>query len=376
MPEDPIGDKAGNTTRCFQLLEYFQKQNDRLEVEFISFYPWKENAVSKFQEIFPDISLTLINRQGPKSKNYLLYFLIDKLPKLLSRLFTGDHIISRCTPYINQQFKKAVKGKTYDISLISYAYWGDLQKYVDSTYSINDTHDFITKQFMVVNKNVPSIIGRLFQEELKILNRFNEIWSYSVEEHFIFEQFLDKKVQLLPISFPIHQLPQDRDIQYDILYVASDNPHNEKSIKWFLDLVLPLLKDVKIYIVGKICRFVPDHPAIVKLGIVDNLEEYYSKSKITICPMISGTGIKIKVLESLSFGLPVVTNRRGVDGLLNKSNNGCLVSDSPIEFASYIKRLLEDEVFYHKISQEGQEFFRDNYSKDHEVQILNETFLT
>lgn len=376
MPNDPIGDKAGNTKRCYQLLEYFQNLNDKLEVDFISFNSWKDDSVSKFRELFPDIVLTLIDQQGPKSKNYILYFLIDKLPKLFTQLFTGEYTISRCTPYVNKKFKNAVEGKTYDISLISYAYWGDLQKHVKSTYSINDTHDFVTKQFMVIKKNLPSIIGKLFQEELKILNRYDEIWSYSVEEHFIFEQFLDKKVQLLPISFPIHKLSQDRKFQYEVLYVASDNPHNEESVKWFIHNVLPLLKGVKIYTVGKICRLIPEHPSIIKLGIVENLEDIYSKSKITICPMTSGTGIKIKVLESLSFGLPVVTNRRGVDGLVNKSKNGCLVSNSPIEFASYILRLLEDNFFYQKISQEGQEFFKDNYSKEREFQILNDIFLS
>ena len=73
--------------------------------------------------------------------------------------------------------------------------------------------------------------------------------------------------------------------------------------------------------------------------------------------MLSGTGLKIKVVESLSYGIPVVCNERGVDGLLSKINNGCLVSNNPNEFASFIEKLLNDEKYYNKISGEGKNFF-------------------
>lgn len=374
MPEDPIGDKAGNTTRCFQLLQYFQKNNESLDTEFISFNVWKDDSIKKFHQIFPSIKLTIVRRQGPKTKSYLKYFIIDKLPRIISRLFKGA-TISRCTPYINRHFKKAVRGKKYDISLISYAYWGELLKFIDSSYSINDTHDFVTKQNLVINKYQPKKIGKMFQNELTILREFHEIWSYSVEEHFIFDQFLQNKVRLMPISYPFHQLDADRNIEYDVLYVASDNPHNKESIKWFIENVLPKLENVKITAIGKICKLIPDHPAIQKLGVVEDLSEYYQKSKITICPMISGTGIKIKVLESLSYGLPVVTSRRGVDGLLNKSKNGCLVADDAVSFADYIERLLNDPILYSRLSMEGSEFFQENYSKEHELSLLNNVFL-
>jgi len=62
--------------------------------------------------------------------------------------------------------------------------------------------------------------------------------------------------------------------------------------------------------------------------MVANLVEFYQNVSIVICPMFSGTGVKIKVLEALSYGIPVVTNQRGVDGLLNKSANGCLVTEN------------------------------------------------
>src|SRR5690606_40083861 len=153
--------------------------------------------------------------------------------------------------------------------------------------------------------------------------------------------------KLVPISIAVPPLPSDRAIHPDVLYGASDNAHNEKSMRWLVSEVLPLLDNVAISVVGKICRLLPDHPSLRKLGIVDDLSAHYAGSRITVCPMESGTGIKIKVLESLVHSLPVVTTRRGGDGLYNKANNGSLVADNPAEFTSFIYRLLSESAIYH-----------------------------
>ncbi|MDE5448512.1 glycosyltransferase family 4 protein, partial [Elizabethkingia meningoseptica] len=105
------------------------------------------------------------------------------------------------------------------------------------------------------------------------------------------------------------------------------------------------------------------------------LDDYYKSAKIAICPMLSGTGIKIKVLEALSYSLPVVTNRRGVDGLINKSLNGCLVSESGLEFADNIMKLLNDDKFYEEIKHYGKKYFLENHMINQEKKILDHTFL-
>jgi len=70
--------------------------------------------------------------------------------------------------------------------------------------------------------------------------------------------------------------------------------------------------------------------------------------------------LKIKVIEALSFGLPVVGNLRAVDGLSNKLDNGCLVTNDPKEFANKIELLLTNEQFYSEISDFGKKYFLNN----------------
>ena len=91
--------------------------------------------------------------------------------------------------------------------------------------------------------------------------------------------------------------------------------------------------------------------------------------------MLSGTGIKIKVLEALSHSLPIVTNRRGVDGLVNKKSNGCIVESTGKGFAKAILRLLKDESFYLEKKKEAETYFLENHIFEREKEVLDNIFL-
>ena len=375
MPENPFSSEAGNLTRCRQILSYFEQRKEKMQVDFISFINWNEESIIKFKNHYPNIKLRIVPFKMKKG-NIIQYFLNDKLQKEINNMLK-DSDIDRVSPYFKRQLKRIIAEERYDTVIISYAEYGNVIDKDIKAYSIIDTHDFITLQHIAKeSKSKSSKMGSRLESEMKILKKFDEIWTYSVEEQFIYEQFTKKKVSLLPISFDSNKsniVLKDR--VYDILYVASDNFHNIRSMEWFQESVLPLIGQFKIGIVGKIGRVVKDADNIVKLGMVDDLEKVYQNAKICICPMLSGTGIKIKVLEALSYGLPVVTNRRGIDGLINKSQNGCLVAQDPAEFASRIIQLLTDHQYYEKISEEGDNYFRNNHSRKREVEILDRIML-
>ena len=125
-----------------------------------------------------------------------------------------------------------------------------------------------------------------------------------------------------------------------------------------------LKKDINITIVGKVNNHIDSYPNVQKISYAEDLTQLYGQSKIVISPMLTGTGLKIKVAEALSFGIPVVCNTRGVDGLINKTENGCLVTDSPQHFAENIHRLLEDEKFYNDISQKAKSYHTNYLSEN------------
>lgn len=369
MPDNPISGKAGNTTRLNQMLSYFNNF-ESVAVTFVSLRDWgmwKKEEVKIFSEKYPNVELILLDKKY--KHKFFKYFFLYKLP-----YFFKKNPIDLTSWILRKEFAEIVNPQHFDHIIISYATWGEIISNVQiKSNFIIDTHDFITAQ----NSNKCNQIGKLFQYEINILKKYDEIWTYSKEEEYIFGQFTNKKVEYLPIPFPQKPLnPLKPDYKYDVVYVASNNPHNVNSIHWFLENVLPYLNgNIKIHIIGKVGKEIEkEYPNVVIYGMVDDLQEFYENARITICPMLSGTGVKIKVLESLSNNLPVVTNTRGVDGLSQKNDNGCLVTDDAKEFAEYIENLLADDELYDALRYKAHEFIKNNHSLEKEIVFFKNKF--
>ena len=356
-PDNPLDMSQGNNARALTLLDYFKKRNVVLDLVGLksSSYSKDDQKVLEKSEL---VNKSFLLNDGHSFLNKLVYFFIESLPNLfLNRI----RLFRRAKFYHQQQFNSILKSSSYDYVIISYTCWATLVKnnnYLKNATLVIDTHDFLTSQFQLTKK---FDLGKFFKTEMELLKMFDYVMAISVEENYIYSQFLKNKVVTVSHSLP-NNLNSSIEKRIDILYVASDNIHNRKGIKWFLDFVYPLLsKDLKICIVGKINNHLQDFPNIQKVPFAANLTDYYNSSKIVICPMFSGTGLKIKVIEALSFGIPVVTNERGLDGLFNKTKNGCLVTNNHEKFTGYINELINNEVYYNEISLQAQHYFLENH---------------
>ena len=368
--ENPLVFTQGNNARAMGLLKYFKSKD--ISVDFVG-DPFYINNLH-FEELKNEKLITngfLLKDLGKKKKK------IQKIFKKLGLLkkVEATKVLNRLRANHQESFDEILKNNEYDYIVISYIFRTGLienNKYIKKAKLIIDTHDFITPHF----KNDKKFeLGKYFEEEIRSLSFFDKILVISIEEKYIFEQFLDKEIYL--ISHPEELKHKSEKELYDVVYVASENVHNVKSAKWFFEKVYPLLsKDIKICVVGKINNCIPAILENVhKIHYVEDLEEVYSVSKIAICPMLSGTGVKIKVIEALSYGLPIVCNERGVDGLLNKTNNGCLITNEETKFASYIEKLISDNEFYNYHSVLAKDYFLNNHEKNKTYDQLDKIFL-
>ncbi len=362
MPDNPVAGKAGNLTRSCKILDYLNENLSQFSnIEFLSvedWGDWDEKGIAAFKIKYPKIKLHLIRRRISK-KYPIRRVLFYKLPNFFYKLIRGFSV-NITSFYFNLNLRRHLIKNPPSILIMSYSSWADVRFFnKKNSYLILDTHDFLTAQ----NRRKKNIIGALFQSEINILNKYDELWTLSIEEKYIYEQFTDCKVVYHPVTFQPKELHNKETYKYDILYVASNNPHNIASIIWFNENVLPLLSDYKVHVVGSICSKINlQHPNLIKHGIVDDLNEFYDNAKLAICPMLSGTGVKIKVVEALANNIPVVTTTRGVDGLINKTENGCMVADDPVEFANKIKSLMTQEVLYKKMKTSSHTYINKNHN--------------
>ncbi|MFC7444501.1 glycosyltransferase [Mesoflavibacter profundi] len=356
FPGNPLVRSQGNHVRAYTLLQYFKAKNITLDLVAETDKHFTEQDVETLK------SEKLVNQVHflPKhKKGGLSYFLKVSIPKLFSKI---PKPFDRRQLNQQQAFNKVLQSNTYDKIIVSYSCWIPLvlnNPYLKGATTIVDTHDFLTSQF---KSRKDFKLGEFFEGEMKLLNSVDQVWAISVEEKYLFEQFIKTPVHLVPHLTTSKIQSTTKTI--DVLYVASENEHNIAAARWFFNKVYPLLEtNISITVVGKINKHVKDYPNVNKINYVEDLSATYNASKVVICPMLSGTGLKIKVVEALSFNLPVVCNTRGVDGLINKVDNGCLVTDNATKFASYLTQLLNDSSFYEANKQKANLFYEEFLSE-------------
>lgn len=156
-----------------------------------------------------------------------------------------------------------------------------------------------------------------------------------------------------------------------ILFMGKlDYAPNREAVDWIFRELLPHLA-----MVPHIIRLVllgtpvpPQRPAVlpsnVRLimpGWVPQIAPYLHAADVCICPIFSGSGTRIKILEYLSAGKPVVATRKAVEGLLIESGKHYQLADTPEEMAGKIAHLLSQEIAARHMSIRARAFVEKHY---------------
>jgi len=302
----------------------------------------------------------LIKKKPRKSLTSLVYWRY-KLLKVFSKKNLHNPLL---TLYAKDSFENILKHKRYDYIVINYEIWTGL---IDNEISkkavkVVDTHDWMTLNEFYTNPKLN--FGNRFYEEINNLNKFDKVITISQDEAFVFRSFLGEKVINIPPSFAV-SYPDTTEKKWDLIFVGSENIFNRKSLEWFFEKVYPLLSSsIRILIVGRVSKYISVPKNVETIHFAENLSSYYNQSKIALCPILEGTGIKIKAVEALSFGLPVVGTAHTLDGFSSKSDNGCLIADAPEDFRNHIMALLENENYYNLIKIQAVQYFSNHFSED------------
>lgn len=288
---------------------------------------------------------------------------------------------------IFRDFQKIVSENNYDFINIHYIQPSELLKYVKlppKTKCVYTAHDAYFMMSGFFDGGIPGLLYTL-PKELEIIRLFQKVFCISFDEMSFFMHLLpDVNFYHMPHPLKKQKLPE-REKTIDILFLGFMNPHNMVGLQWFVDKVVPHLKPgFRITFCGKVWwSFIKDAPEYLekcsKLGIAridfaESLDELYAQTRISICPLQSGTGMKIKTIDSMARGIPMVSTTYGVDGFADKYESGCLISNDPVVFADYINRMLTDEGFYKTVKDKSDRYFERYLSLEQNAKILDKIF--
>jgi glycosyltransferase involved in cell wall biosynthesis len=146
---------------------------------------------------------------------------------------------------------------------------------------------------------------------------------------------------------------------------------NVDAILFFIKKIYPMIKkalpQVELRIVGHspgavIKNLGSSEKNIKIIGPVDNMSENLGKAALAVCPMLSGSGIKIKVLESLATGTPTVAMSLAAQAIDVTPGKDIILADEPNGFARVVIDLLQNQKLRESLGLNGRKLIENKYS--------------
>ncbi|MFC4621198.1 glycosyltransferase [Comamonas nitrativorans] len=370
FPHNPFLRSNGVQSRFLKLLEYFSSRG--IVVDMLS----HSNFVDKWDEDDPQIKRLVRNLYLEDFKQAKISGLAAGSVKSPLPDFAFQNIKSR--------FDNLLCAGSYDLIIVGYVHWANLIRDVANVRTLIMVEDCISQNLMDRHNGNYDYASSL-TEEARRIDMFDAAVFISPDEMNLFSP-LCKNVKMHHVPHII-DLPNKTDDKYmcknrlyDLVFVGSDNPFNIAAMRWFFHEVWPIIKKgTSVAVVGQVCGELQKHnyaPADVNihlLGHIDELDDIYRKSRVAISPMLHGTGLKIKVVEALAYGLPVVGLPAGLIGITGEKQ-GCFEVSTARQFADAISDILKSPARWDILSDKARSSAENLFGIEKIGKILDSVF--
>jgi glycosyltransferase involved in cell wall biosynthesis len=312
------------------------------------------------------------------------------------------HKFSIGKPYYSEQMARIVNenmsSSKYDLIFFcdfSMRYLHDVYERTNYIVDVQDSPSLLFKSYFNAEK----------QLRKKIMSYMNYVWAKRYEriylskvKNMIFVSLVDQVFvkRNCPHS-NIWVVPNGVDTEYfkpvsketqsknALLFtgVMGYRPNHE-SMVYFIKEILPLVRkkipDIFLIIAGKdpmpeLQSLAKRVPRIKLTGFVQDLRPYFNESMIYVAPIVSGAGIKNKILEAWAMGKPVVASSKCCDGIKATDGQDCLIANTPSIFAESVIRLFSSPSLRNTLAENGRRTAEEFYSWKSRARELGEIFI-
>ena len=245
-----------------------------------------------------------------------------------------------------------------------------------------NSNNFLKKIFLNIEYN------KIRKFEKKALSDVDKIYALS-ENDVESMKHLNvnlKNFSVIPIGVidnGIINKKEDKNKKLTLMFIGTLtwNPNNQ-GILWFVRNVIPKLNESGIeydlYIVGKnpsdeLKELCESYNNIFVTGYVNDVDEMYVKSDVMVVPLFVGSGQRVKIIESFSKGIPVISTSIGAEGLDCITDYNVVIADTDIEFVDSLRKM-SDETFRKKIASNARKTFEEKYSLEAYISSFNDSF--
>jgi polysaccharide biosynthesis protein PslH len=367
---------AGPKVKTLQVLRYLAAQHEVIYCTFVRSDQEVQDA-EKLREICSRVSTVPIKRSRVSDARFALESLV-----------TGDSFILRRDDRVAMQrmVRQLLQEERIDVLHVDQL---NMMRFVPAHWQgtvILDEHNAVWQVVERLQKGAGNPLSRwLLGREVRVIRKIEGEACrraqvvLAVSEHdqqALYEVAGEAAtIEVVPITVDAERFTaiwEARDPQPNRLFTIGTMfwPPNSEGVIWWLregyEHLRTLCPAATYDIVGarppQALKTLAEQRAGVRLhGYVADSVPFWTKAALLAVPLLSGGGIRVKILEAMAMGLPVVSTTVGCEGLEVQDGVHLLIADTPEDFARACATLLQDKELAHKLAQNARQLILERY---------------
>ena len=262
---------------------------------------------------------------------------------------------------VTEKIEALIKKNTYDFvildSLYATTYLSSIRKYFTGKIYLR-SHNCEAQIWFDLAKNEQNIPKSIYFKKLAkdlhiyestILNKLDGVFAISQEDQ---EAFMKNNTKAKVCVIPVHLESNDQDEfkieKGKIFHVGNmDWVPNREAVERLVKLFHESIHaddQLKLSLVGKnIEKHYKSSKGIEIKGFVDDLKGFVQKSGILVSPITSSSGVRVKILEMMAYGIPVITTPSGAKGIFSEGKNAVEIQETNTALIDAILRITKDD---------------------------------
>lgn len=216
---------------------------------------------------------------------------------------------------------------------------------------------------------------KIFSSELKAAKRFHFVNFVSADEADTYRDLIEGvEVFSIPPTVSVKKINRNIGESASGVKVFGfignlRTNQNLLSFNLIVNDVLPNLEgDYRFVVIGgyddRAVELSSENNRVVLKGFVDEFDDEMMDIQLLLAPIAFGTGIKLKILDAMSYGVPVLTNSIGIEGILGEPGKHYFVEDNYLDVAKKANELFRSPGLMEKVGRAGQELVKEFYSPE------------
>jgi len=369
----PYPPDSGPKVKTYHVIKYLAQEH---EVTLVSFVRGDQSAdVEHLRRYCRAVHTVPITRESWRDLIYLLRSLLTGEPFLMLRddRATMRHLIDRLAAQ-----------EHFDVAHADQLNMGQYAARVSYAFKVLDAHNalwLLYKRLWETMSPGPRkwLLGRdwrlLKSYEGRLVRQFDAVLAVSHEDKAALQEAARQPVDIvvIPIAIDTDEVTVvERDAEpRHILHIGTMYwPPNIDAVKWFIHQVYPLIRqqrpDVQFDVVGsrppaELLALNGSGLGINVTGYVEDPTPYLQRAAVMVVPLLAGGGMRVKILNALAEGIPIVSTTLGYEGIKMTPGQDILVGDGPEAFAAQALRVINDPDLGRRLAANGRKLVEERY---------------